>query len=252
MQFACISVTAVHPPKQPSQIIELAIVVIDEKGRILRTFDTLVDPGEDGARQITDDQFRFLGLHSTRLAAAPAFLGLVPEIVDTLRGCSYLVDFSLDLHSHSSSTLLDEQFQQDTTIYPGISCLPESCLALHGVLHNAGVRLDGKQAGLREYVEALGIRIPEIQFAGTAAFYGAVLTARVFAECLRLNYCAFLFTGYCDYLDCLHIGDPLTQERLAGRGERVPIMDSRLEQQWKQDFVRLLGWLMMSSEGEVR
>lgn len=251
MQFACVSVTAVHPRKQPSEIIELAIVVIDEKGRILRTFDTLVDPGEDVARQITDEQFRFLGLHSTRLAAAPAFLGLVPEIVDTLRGCSYLVDFSLDLHSHSSSTLLDEQFRQDTVIYPGISCLPESCLALHGVLHNAGVVLDGKQAGLREYVEALGIRIPEIQFAGTAAFYGAVLTARVFAECLRLNYCTFLFTGYCDYLDCLHISDPGTR-RLAIDPMRVSIMDSRLDQQWKQDFIRLPGWLMMSSEGEVR
>ena len=250
MQFACISVTAVHPPKQPSKIIELAIVVIDEKGRILRTFDTLVDPGEDVARQITDEQFNFLGLHSTRLAAAPLFIELVPEIVDTLRGCSYLVDFSLDLHSHSSSTLLDEQFRQDTTVYPGISCLPESCLALHGILDNAGVRLDGKQAGLREYCEALGIRVPEIQFAGSAAFHGAVLTARVFAECLRLGY---MFPDpNAQSFDCLHIDDALTRVRLAGRGERVSIMDSRLEQQWKQDFVRLLGWQMMAFEGEVR
>lgn len=249
MQFACISVTAVHPPNQPSQIIEMAIVVIDEKGRILRTFDTLVDPGEDVARQITDEQFRFLGLHSTRLAAAPAFLGLVPEIVDTLRNCSYLVDFSLDLHSHSSSTLLNEQFRQDTVIYPGISCLPESCLALHGILHNAGVRLDGQQAGLREYAEALGIRIPEIQFAGSAAFYGAVLVARVFAECLRLGY---MFSDpNAQSFDCLHISNPGTR-RLVIDPQLVSFMDSRLSQRWKQDFVRLLGWLMMSSEGEVR
>jgi hypothetical protein len=256
MQFACVSVTAVHPEKQPSEIIELAIVVIDEKGRILRTFDTLVDPGSDVAGQITDNQLNFLGLHSTRLSAAPVFLELIPEIVDTLRDCSYMVDFSLDLHSHSSSTLLDDQFRRQTTIYPGISCLPESCLALRGILHNAGVRLDGKQAGLREYAEVMGIasffRIPEIQFSGSAAFYGAALVARVFAECLRLRYCAFQFTGNCGYLDCLHISDPLTQERLAGRGERVSIMDSRVEQ-WERDFFkRLMGWLMTSSEGEVR
>jgi hypothetical protein len=256
MQFACISVTAVHPEKQPSEIIELAIVVIDEKGRILRTFDTLVDPGSDVASQITDDQFNFLGLHTINwqehrtLLTAPLFFELIPEIVDTLRDCSYLVDFSLDLHSHSSSTLLDDQFRRQTTIYPGISCLPESCLALHGILHNAGVRLDGRRPGLREYAEVMGIRIPEIQFAGAAAFYGAALVARVFAECLRLGY---MFTDpNAQSFDCLHISDPLTRERLAGRGEREPIMDSRLEQQWKQDFVRLLGWLMMSSEGEVR
>lgn len=252
MQFACVSVTALHPWKQPSEIIELAIVVIDEKGRILRTFDTLVDPGSDVAAQMTDDQFKFLGLHITNLLTAPLFFDLIPEIVDTLRDCSYLVDFSLDLRSHKSSTLLDDQFRRQTAIYPGISCLPESCLALHGILYNAGVRtsLDGQQAGLREFAEALGIRIPEIQFAGTAAFYGAALVARVFAECLRLGY---MFTDpNAQSFDCLHISDPLTRERLAGRGERVSIMDSRLEQQWKQDFVRLLGWLMMSSEGEVR
>ncbi len=263
MQFACVSVTALHPPNQPSEIIELAIVVIDEKGRILRTFDTLVDPGSDVASQITDDQFNFLGLHITNLLTAPLFVELIPEIVDTLRDCSYLVDFSLDLRSHSSSTLLDDQFRQNTAIYPGISCLPESCLALRGILHNAGVRLDGRRPGLREYAEvmgiriglreyaeAMGIRIPEIQFAGSAAFYGAALVARVFAECLRLGY---MFTDpNAQGFDCLHISDPLTRERLAGRGERVSIMDSRLEQQWKRDFVKLLGWMMMSSEGEVR
>ena len=111
-------------------------------------------------------------------------------------------------------------------------------------------RLDGQPAGLRGYCEALGIRIPEIQFAGRAAFHGAVMVARVFAECLRLGY---MFPDpNAQSFDCLHIGDALTRERLAGRGERVSIMDSRLEQQWKQDFVRLLGWQMMAFEGEVR
>lgn len=265
MQYACIAVTAVHTLNFTGvpKAIDIGIVVLDYRGRVLRTFDTLVDPGDVVANQISGRILNRLELHANQLAAAPTFVEVLPQIVEVLGNCSAMVEFNIDevslrnlgIRLPTSSQILQMEFHEDKQLYPGIEVDQGRVIDLHTTLNRAGVATPDTDGSLLDAMcEQMRVPAPAVvsRTAGVpikSAFVLASVIARMFAECLQRGY--FIPDPQAGWEDVVSIENRLTRSRLrladddggAGSGS-----GSRLSVKQRSACLAELGWQLMSVE----
>lgn len=261
MQYACIAVTAVHTPNFTGvpKAIDIGIVVLDYRGRVLRTFDTLVDPGDVVANQISGRILNTLELHANHLAAAPTFVEVLPQIVGVLGNCSAMVEFNIDevslrnlgVRLPTSSQILQMEFREDKQLYPGIEVDQGRVIDLHTTLNRAGVATPDTDGSLLDAMaEQMGVpTAPAVSRAAgvpiNSAFVLASVIARMFAECLQRGY--FIPDPQAGWEDVVSIENRLTRSRLwsaAGDGGS----GSRLSVKQRSACLEAFGWQLMGVE----
>jgi DNA polymerase III epsilon subunit-like protein len=262
MQYACIAVTATHNPGFTGvpKAIDIGIVVLDYRGRILRTFDTLVDPGDLVANRIPGRILNTLDLHANQLAAAPTFVEVLPQIVDVLSYCSAMVEFNIDevslrnlggIKLPTSSQILQMEFHEDKQLYPGIEVDQGRVIDLHATLNKAGVATpDTEWSLLDAMAEQMGVpTAPAVSRAAgvpiNSAFVLASVIARMFAECLQRGY--FIPDPQAGWEDVVSIENRLTRARLRS-AEGDGGSGSRLSVKQRSACLEALGWQLVSVE----
>jgi len=82
-------------PAQGNRVVEIAVVVLDEQFRVVRIFDSLVDPQRSIPLNVT--QIHGISQHAVR--SAPTFADLLPGLMNCFSGTTHLVahNISFDL-----------------------------------------------------------------------------------------------------------------------------------------------------------
>lgn len=82
-------------PAQGDRVVEIAVVILDEKFRVVRMFDSLVHP----QRSIPSHVTQIHGISNHAVRTAPTFADLLPDLMDCLSQTTHLVahNISFDL-----------------------------------------------------------------------------------------------------------------------------------------------------------
>ncbi|MDA1231757.1 MAG: 3'-5' exonuclease [Planctomycetota bacterium] len=82
-------------PVQGDRVVEIAVVILDEQFRVVRMFDSLVNPKRSIPTQVT----QIHGISNSAVRSAPTFANLLPGLMDCLSDVTHLVahNISFDL-----------------------------------------------------------------------------------------------------------------------------------------------------------
>ena len=82
-------------PASGDRVVEIAVIVLDDRFRVVRFFETLVQP----LRRIPAEVTRIHGISDADVSGAPAFQEIFPDLVECLTGVTHLVahNISFDL-----------------------------------------------------------------------------------------------------------------------------------------------------------
>lgn len=83
-------------PASGDRVVEIAVIVLDDRFRVVRFFESLVQP----LRRIPAEVTRIHGISDRDVSGAPAFQEIFPDLVECLTGVTHLVahNISFDLN----------------------------------------------------------------------------------------------------------------------------------------------------------
>ena len=84
-------------PAKGDRVVEIAVIVLDEQFRVVRMFDSLVNPERSIPSHVT--QIHGISHHAVR--SAPTFADLLPGLMNCFSGITHLV-----AHNRAEATIL--------------------------------------------------------------------------------------------------------------------------------------------------
>lgn len=241
--YAVIDVETTGLDKTNDRVIEIAIVVMDPKFRVLRTWDSLVRPVGTVGCHVSEEVTNLTGITQEEVQAAPGFSWLIPEIADVLEGCGHWVGHNV---SFDWSFLLRELAiaeSHDVAWGRGAFWLGTQtiCTYKEGKTLYRGTTRPRHAFSLQGACEHVGLPIAKAFMHG--ALVDAAMTARLLQCICRDGYLPPVSNQPCLQLKPeaqLMAADALQKQDAEG----YRTAKSRFSDSFKHDLLRGLGWTL--------
>ena len=245
--YAVIDVETTGLDRNNDRVIEIAIVVLDQRFRVLRAWDSLVRPSGGAQCVLSEEVSELTGITNSSLAVAPEFSWLIPEIAQVLQGCGTWVGHNVDFDlSFLFRELMRAKGWPENGLSFGVDhiCTYKEGKKLYadGLRHGPRRR---KSFNLRSACEHVGLPVASALMHG--AFVDAAMTARLFSCLCNDGYLPPVSMAPCLQLSeeaQLQASDALVKQDEEGYRSAK----SRLTAKEKGAVLGVLGWRLMSEQ----